>query len=47
MYLLGKHRQALDVYDEARRIGHSTAKARGTAFDEESNLLHNEGLCFS
>ena len=35
LYLLGKHRAAIDVYDEAAKLG---------APDWE--VMHNKGLCY-
>jgi Bardet-Biedl syndrome 4 protein len=44
LYLLGKHKQAIEVYDEARRISEESSK-RGSHV-EDWELLHNKGLCF-
>ena len=44
LYLLGKHKQAIEVYDEARRI--SAENARRGASGEDWELLHNKGLCY-
>jgi len=35
LYLLGKHKAAIDVYDEAQRIA-----------SEDWEILHNKGLCY-
>ena len=35
LYLLGKHKAAIDVYDEAQRLG-----------KEDWDIWHNKGLCY-
>ena len=51
-YLLGKHKQAIQVYEEAQRIGEENVRkrnevgrqARLSADDWE--IWHNKGLCY-
>jgi Bardet-Biedl syndrome 4 protein len=57
LFLLGRHEQAIEVYEEARRIGNE-ARTRGrvvgggdstttnnTNVTEDWEILHNQGLC--
>mmetsp|Transcript_7170 Transcript_7170/g.23360 ORF Transcript_7170/g.23360 Transcript_7170/m.23360 type:complete len:404 (-) Transcript_7170:32-1243(-) len=46
LYLLGKHKQALDVYKEAMEVASERSKGKkGDAVDWE--LWHNSGLCYT
>jgi len=46
LYLLGKHRQAIEVYDEAKKIRDETMKVKGLPPNDDWELLHNKGLCY-
>ena len=48
LYLLGKPKQAIDVYDEARKIHLEDAKSPGTrgALAEDWEVLHHTGMCY-
>jgi len=49
LFLLGKHKQAIEVYDEARKIGIENERARegkGMSSGEDWEIWHNKGLCY-
>lgn len=55
-YLLGKHKQAIQVYEEAQRIGEENVRKRNEAgrqapgsarlSADDWEIWHNKGLCY-
>ena len=45
LILLGKQRQAIEVFEEARLTGAALARKRGLAPPEDREVLHQTGLC--